>query len=176
MDHHPIHIHGHAMTVVSTDGGEIPPSARFPETTVLVPVGTTRTIEFVADNPGDWPLHCHMTHHAMNQMGHNVANMIGVDTHGLDAQIQRHAPGYMTMGTDGMHEMSTMQMPPPENSISMVPGKGPHGIIEMGSMFTLLKVRKNLDGSGDPGWYDAPKDTVAAEATADELTRDGITP
>ncbi|HEY4056196.1 MAG TPA: copper oxidase [Kofleriaceae bacterium] len=176
MDHHPIHIHGHAMTVVGTDGGEVPPSARFPETTVLVPVGTTRTVEFVADNPGDWPLHCHMTHHAMNQMGHDVANMIGVDTKGLDAQIQRHAPGYMTMGTDGMHEMAAMQMQQPDNSISMVPGKGPHGIIEMGSMFTLLKVRKHLDGSGDPGWYAAPSETVATEATADELARDGITP
>ncbi|HEY5920101.1 MAG TPA: copper oxidase, partial [Kofleriaceae bacterium] len=63
MDHHPIHLHGHTFQIVATDGGPIPPSARHPDTTVLVPVGSTRTIEFVADNPGDWPLHCHMTHH-----------------------------------------------------------------------------------------------------------------
>jgi FtsP/CotA-like multicopper oxidase with cupredoxin domain len=40
MDHHPIHIHGHAFSVVETDGGPVAASARRPETTVLVPVGT----------------------------------------------------------------------------------------------------------------------------------------
>ena len=68
MDHHPIHLHGHRFWITETDGGVIPESARWPETTVLVPTGSTRTIELVADNPGDWPLHCHMTHHLMNQM------------------------------------------------------------------------------------------------------------
>ncbi|MEM6645430.1 MAG: copper oxidase, partial [Bacteroidota bacterium] len=48
MDHHPIHLHGHYFHVVATDGGTVPSSARWPETTVLVPVGATRTIEFVA--------------------------------------------------------------------------------------------------------------------------------
>ena len=174
MDHHPIHIHGHAFQVVSTDGGVVPPSARYPETTVHVPVGTTRTIEFIADNPGDWPLHCHMTHHAMNQMGHDAANLIGVDTTGLDRKIGRAAPGYMTMGRDGMSEMAHMQMEQPANSVSMVSGKGPHGVIEMGGMFTLLKVRDKLVGTGDPGWYQAPAGSVAVEATAAELANDLI--
>ncbi|HVS17935.1 MAG TPA: copper oxidase, partial [Planctomycetota bacterium] len=79
MDHHPIHLHGHAFDVVETDGGVIPPAGRWPEVSVLVPVGSTRTIEFVADQPGDWAFHCHMTHHVMNQMGHNLPNLIGVD-------------------------------------------------------------------------------------------------
>ncbi|HUK64062.1 MAG TPA: copper oxidase, partial [Dongiaceae bacterium] len=61
MDHHPIHIHGHYFKVVATDGGAIPPSAQWPEATVLVPAGSTRDIELVTDAPGDWPLHCHMT-------------------------------------------------------------------------------------------------------------------
>ena len=47
--------------------------------TVLVPVGSTRAVDFIADNPGDWPFHCHMTHHVMNQMGHGVPNMVGFD-------------------------------------------------------------------------------------------------
>jgi len=51
---------------------------------VLVPVGATRDIEFVADAPGDWALHCHMTHHLMNQMGHDMPNMIGVEPGTLD--------------------------------------------------------------------------------------------
>jgi FtsP/CotA-like multicopper oxidase with cupredoxin domain len=176
MDHHPIHFHGHTFEIVATDGGPIPPSARHPDTTVLVPVGATRTIEFVARNPGDWPLHCHMTHHIMNQMGHDVANLVGADTRGLDAKLGRVVPGYMTMGASGMAEMSTMQMQQPKNSISMVGGKGPHGVIDMGGMFTIVKVREKLAGDGDPGWYDAPKDTIATEASAADLARDGIKP
>jgi manganese oxidase len=172
MDHHPIHLHGHTFQVVATDGGTIPPPARRPDTTVLVPVGSTRTIEFVADNPGDWPLHCHMTHHVMNQMGHESPNLIGADMRGVDAKLGRVVPGYMTMGQAGMAEMSTMQMPQPKNSISMVGGKGPHGVIDMGGMFTLLKVRDKL--AGDPGWYNAPKPTIASEASTADLTRDGI--
>ena len=62
MDHHPIHLHGYAFKIVETDGGEILAAARWPETTVLVPTGSTRTIEFAAHNPGDWAMHCHMTH------------------------------------------------------------------------------------------------------------------
>jgi len=175
MDHHPIHIHGHTFQLVGTDGGTVPPSARFPETTVLVPVGTTRTIELVAGSPGDWPLHCHMTHHAMNQMGHDAANLIGADTEGLDARLGQAVPGTMLMGKDGMAEMSRMAMAKPSHSISMLGGAGPHGVIDMGGMFTLLKVRDRLTGDVDPGWYQ-PRTGVAIEATAEELARDGVAP
>jgi len=176
MDHHPIHLHGHAFEVVATDGGPVPASARVPETTVLVPVGSTRTVELVARAPGDWALHCHMTHHVMNQMGHDIANVIGADMRGVDAKLGRVVPGYMTMGQAGMAEMSTMQMAQPKNSISMLAGKGPHGMIDMGGMFTILKVRDKLTGDGDPGWYEAPKASIAGEASASDLSRDGITP
>jgi hypothetical protein len=172
MDHHPIHLHGHYFKVVATDGGQIPVAAQRPEATVLVPVGSTRDIELVTDNPGDWPVHCHMTHHVMNQMGHESPNLIGADMRGVDAKLGRVVPGYMTMGASGMAEMSTMQMPQPKNSISMVGGKGPHGVIDMGGMFTIVKVRDKL--TGDPGWYKAPKGTVASEATSADLARDGI--
>jgi hypothetical protein len=67
-----------------------------------------------------------------------------------------------------------MEMTQPANSISMVGGDGPFGRIDMGGMFTVLKVRKKLSGNADPGWYEHPDGTVAREATADELTRDGI--
>ena len=174
MDHHPIHLHGYAFQVVGTDGGTVPPAARWPETTVVVPVGSVRVVEFVADKLGDWPLHCHMTHHVMNQMGHDVPNLIGADVRGIDASIGRLAPGYMTMGHDGMGEMSAMGMPLPKNSISMVATPGPFGPIDMGGMFTILKVRDHLDGDADPGWYEHPAGTVADEATAADLARDGI--
>jgi hypothetical protein len=41
-------------------------------------------------------------------------------------------------------------------------------------MFTIVKVRDRLDSAAEPGWYAHPKGTVASEASADELARDGI--
>jgi FtsP/CotA-like multicopper oxidase with cupredoxin domain len=174
MDHHPIHLHGHAFEVVATDGGLVPESARKPETTVLVPAGTVRVIEFVADAPGDWPIHCHMTHHAMNQMGHRAPNLIGVDADAVDARIGHLVPGYMTMGQAGMGERMAMAQPP--NSISMAGGKGPFEDIDMGGMFTVLKVRDKLTAETAGGWYQHPEGSVAAAASPEDLARDGIEP
>ncbi len=175
MDHHPIHLHGYYFTVTETDGGEIPEAGRWPETTVLVPVGSTRTVEFVADNPGDWAMHCHMTHHVMNQMGHGVPNMIGVDARGVDTRVRRLLPDYMTMGQDGMAGMTEMGMAIPPNSIPMVGGIGPYDEITMGGMFTILKVRENLSNyDEDPGWYEPPAGTLSTAATADALRANSI--
>jgi manganese oxidase len=176
MDHHPIHLHGHYFKVTATDGGSIPAAGQWPETTVLVPVGSTRDVEFVADAPGDWALHCHMTHHVMNQMGHGVPNMIGTKPSTLDRRVTSLLPGYMTMGRTGMGDMGDMGMPVPKNSIPMVGGKGPFDTITMGGMFTLLKVRQNLNNYEDPGWYANPAGTVADLARSEDLARDGIKP
>ena len=75
MDHHPIHVHGHTFQVTGTEGGRIPESAWIPGNTVLVGVAQARDVEFVANNPGDWMLHCHLPHHMMNQMSSNVGPM-----------------------------------------------------------------------------------------------------
>jgi FtsP/CotA-like multicopper oxidase with cupredoxin domain len=174
MDHHPIHLHGYHFRVVATDGGDTPSSAQHPETTVLVPTGSTRDVEFIADAPGDWAMHCHMSHHVMNQMGHGVPNMIGVDARAMDRHVSSVLPAYMSMGQSGMGDMADMQMAVPKNSIPMVGGKGPFGSITMGGMFTLLKVRDHVQGAGDPGPYAHPPGTVAGQAAADELRRDGI--
>jgi len=174
MDHHPIHLHGYQFQITETDGGEIPRSARWPETTVLVPVGSTRTVEFVADEPGDWAMHCHMTHHVMNQMGHGIPNMIGVKPSTLGKKVNQLLPGYMSMGETGMGDMADMGMAVPKNSIPMVGGRGKHDTITMGGMFTILKVRDTLTSYADPGWYDAPADTLAEAAPAADLQRDGI--
>jgi FtsP/CotA-like multicopper oxidase with cupredoxin domain len=172
MDHHPIHVHGHTMKVVETDGGPVPIGAQYPETTVLVPTGTVRVVELVASAPGDWPLHCHMTHHAMNQMGHAALNTIGASTAAANAKLGRAVRGAMLMGQGGMGDMAAMGMPVPDGSIPMVGGAGPFGTIDMGGMFTILKVRDRLDGDGDPGWYAQPAGTGARAATQDELTSD----
>lgn len=80
MDHHPVHLHGHTFEVTGTEAGRIPESARYPGNTVLVGVAQARDIEFVADNPGSWMLHCHLPHHMMNQMSSNVGPMSRVET------------------------------------------------------------------------------------------------
>ena len=176
MDHHPIHLHGYAFKVTATDGGPIPESAQWPETTVLVGVGQTRTIELFADNPGDWLLHCHMTHHTMNQMGHDFPNMIGAQTDQVDKKIRSLLPDYMTMGTKGMWNMATMNMPVPENTIPMKGFDGQFGRMVMGGMATTLRVREHAVGYQDPGWYDLPEGTMAHAATDAELREDGIAP
>jgi manganese oxidase len=172
MDHHPIHVHGVHWKVIETDGGPIPESAQWPETTVLVAVGQTRTVEFIADNPGDWAMHCHMTHHAMNQMGHNVPNLIGVRPGNLDEKVRGFLPGFMTMGDTGMGDMGEMGMKVPRNSLPMVGAPGKHDYIDMGGMFTVLKIRENLTSYDDPGWYDNPQGTVATLAKKEEIERD----
>ncbi|WP_141589503.1 multicopper oxidase family protein [Myxococcus sp. AB056] len=176
MDHHPIHLHGLSFEMTGTDGGFVPESARYPETSILVPVGSTRVIEFVADEPGDWAMHCHMTHHVMNQMGHAAPVTLGADARAIDRRVQALVPGYMTMGQDGMGGMEEMGMPMPANSIPMKGGKGPFGPIDMGGMFTLLKVRENPDTEDGSGWYVHPKGTVAEKADPVRMDADGINP
>jgi manganese oxidase len=167
MTNHPIHLHGHEFMVTGTDGGPVPKSARWPEVTTDVAVGQMRQVEFVADEEGDWAFHCHKSHHTMNPMGHTVPNMIGVDHRGLVKKIQKLIPEYMVMGERGMADMGEMEMPIPEQTLPMMTGTGPYGAVEMGGMFSMLKVRKDQK-PGDyknPGWFKQPTGTQAFEWT-----------
>jgi len=163
MNSHPIHIHGHKFYVTGTDAGPIAQSAWIPENTVNVPVGTTRDIEFVADNPGDWAFHCHKSHHVMNQMGHGLPNLLGIDPSPTQQRLDALTPGTMVMGTSGMGDMAEhlKSMPIPRNSIPMRGGDGPYGPIDMGGMFTVIKIRDDMDYARDPGWYQQPRGTSA---------------
>jgi FtsP/CotA-like multicopper oxidase with cupredoxin domain len=172
MEHHPIHLHGFYWKITEMDGLQVPETAQQPGSTVLVAVGQTRTVEFIADNPGDWAMHCHMTHHTMNQMGHKAPNLIGVRPGKLDKKVSTLLPGYMTMGESGMADMGEMGMPVPRNSIPMVGAPGKHDYIDMGGMFTIVKVRENLTSYDDPGWYENPPGTLATLASNEELRRD----
>jgi FtsP/CotA-like multicopper oxidase with cupredoxin domain len=174
MDHHPIHIHGLAFTMTATDGGFVPKSAQHPETTVLVPVGSTRVIEMVPTEAGDWAMHCHMTHHVMTQMGHRMSPMLGADTQRLDRRMRRVAPDFMTMGQTGMGGMDEMKMPVPRNSTPMRGSDGPFGGIDMGGMFTLLKVRDDATTADPTGWHRHRPGTVAELADPAAMRRDGI--
>ena len=62
----------------------------------------------------------------------------------------------------------------PENTLPMMMGKGPHGNIEMGGMFTVVKVRDDIRPGqyADPGWYAAPEGTVASRVSGDPAIGD----
>ncbi|CAN5260329.1 copper oxidase [soil metagenome] len=165
MTNHPMHIHGHEFEVTGTDGGWVPKSARLPEVTTDIAVGQMRAIEFDATEAGDWAFHCHKAHHTMNAMGHEVPNMIGVDHREIASKIIKIVPGYMVMGERGGDDMSAMQMPLPDNTLPMMGGQGPFGTIDMGGMFTTVKVRPGLARNDykDPGWYQHPAGSIARE-------------
>ncbi|WKB54007.1 multicopper oxidase family protein [Eleftheria terrae] len=167
MTNHPMHLHGHEFVVTGTDGGPTPLAARWPEVTTDVAVGQMRQIEFLADEEGDWALHCHKSHHTMNAMGHALPTMIGVDHRGVAQQISRLIPDYMVMGERGMADMAEMEMPLPDNTAPMMSGDGPFGSVEMGGMFSVVKVRRDQPAGDyrDPGWFSHPPGTVAYEWT-----------
>jgi FtsP/CotA-like multicopper oxidase with cupredoxin domain len=173
MWNHPIHMHGVQFFVTGSDGGRWPQTIWRPETTEIIGVGQTRDIEFVAV-PGDWAFHCHMSHHTMNAMGHEIPNTLGVDQSGIEKEIRNMLPGFIAMGEHGMAEhqehVDMGHHTGPRNTLAMMTGKGPYGNIEMGGMFTTVKVRDHLKPGDytDPGWYNPPANTIASRVSSDQ--------
>jgi hypothetical protein len=85
--------------------------------------------------------------------------MIGVDQGKVEEKVRAVLPGYMPMGSTGMGNM--MDMGRPRNTLPMMTGTGPFGPIEMGGMFTVVKVREGITSYEDPGWYKHPEGTRA---------------
>jgi FtsP/CotA-like multicopper oxidase with cupredoxin domain len=172
MWNHPIHMHGVQFEVTGGDGGRWPRGQWRREVTEIVGVGQMRDLEFTAV-PGDWAFHCHMAHHVMGPMGHEIPNTLGVDQAGLEQRIRKLLPGYMAMGESGMAEhqdhVDMGHMPGPDNTVAMMAGKGPFGNLEMGGMFTVIKVRDDQPRGDytDPGWYRHPPGTVARKVEVD---------
>jgi len=172
MWNHPIHLHGVQFLVTGSDGGRWPREQWRSEVTEIIGVGQMRDIEFVGV-PGDWAFHCHMSHHTMNPMGHDLPNTLGVNQDGVEEKIRTLLPGYMAMGEHGMGEhqdhTDSGHMTGPPNTLPMMMGKGPFGNIEMGGMFTVVKVRDGLAAGDfrDPGWYRHPQGEVAWRVSAD---------
>jgi FtsP/CotA-like multicopper oxidase with cupredoxin domain len=67
MMHHPMHLHGHFFRVLNKSGDFSPLKH-----TVDVPPMGSRTIEFYADEPGQWMLHCHNLYHMETGMARVV--------------------------------------------------------------------------------------------------------
>lgn len=175
LDHHPIHLHGYEFKVTGSIG-YMDPETRMPKATVLVGVGQTKAIEFTADNPGDWIMHCHMTHHIMNQMSHDLPNMVGADTSDVDSRIRDLIEGFsMSHGTKGMpNDMTRTGLPIPDNSIPMLGKKFQFGQTVMGGMATVLRVRDDLDSYEDTEPYDFSDQSMAEPVSRDEMIEDGI--
>jgi FtsP/CotA-like multicopper oxidase with cupredoxin domain len=64
--HHPIHLHGHVFRLLSKNGKEVLP--RQWADTVLLDPDSRAEVAFVADNPGNWMLHCHVLEHQATGM------------------------------------------------------------------------------------------------------------
>ncbi len=82
-----------------------------------------RAIEFTADEPGDWAIHCHKAHHTMNAMGHNVPTMIGVDHRDTVHKIMNVTLDYKVIGERGMADMQEMEMLISKNTLVMMTGR-----------------------------------------------------
>jgi hypothetical protein len=121
-------------------------------------------------------MHCHMTHHVMSQMGHGLPLLIGANMAQVDRRMRSLVPGYMTMGAEGMGGMADMQMRIPPNSVPMRGGPGPFGTIEMGGMFTVVKVRDEPDAPNAGDWFVHPPGTQTHVADAAAMASDGIDP
>jgi len=86
MMHHPMHLHGHFFRVLNKNGPLSPLKH-----TVDVPPHGTRTIEFYANEPGEWMLHCHNLYHMKNGMGRIVKYMSYTPRPEI-VHIQHHDP------------------------------------------------------------------------------------
>lgn len=171
MDHHPLHLHGHTFFVTGTEGGRIPEVAWWPGNTVLVGVAQARNVEFIADNPGDWMLHCHLPHHMMNSMANQAGPMTrmagfpgGKGLRGNDSSGRLVGPGEqadmggmqgMDMGNMqgmDMKDMKNMQGMKPKNPNASSDSAVPSAALSAGEQATSPKgplANTHLDASMD---------------------------
>jgi manganese oxidase len=136
-DHHPIHLHGHTFWVTGNEGGRIPEPAWVPGNNVLVGVAQVREFEFIANNPGDWVMHCHMFHHTMNHM----VSGVGPGSRGL-ARGGKEDPRYQVPGFPQGTGMMAMMSPAEVAKITKNPRtRGMRPMWYMGVMGLMTVVR-----------------------------------
>ena len=170
MTNHPIHMHGYDFEVTCTDGGWVRPEARWPEVTHRHSGRRDARLRVrcqIRRRLGD-PLpqvashdECHGPRRADLHRRRQVS--------GHRRKSARCSPNTCRWATKGMADMGEMEMPLPDNTVPMMTGWGQYGPIEMGGMFSVVKVREGI-GAGDytdPGWYENPPGTQAYEWTGD---------
>jgi hypothetical protein len=137
-DHHPMHLHGHTFWVTGTEGGRIPESAWIPGNTVLVGVSQVREVEFIANNPGDWVLHCHMFHHMMNHMISGVGPDSRQLARGNQMDPRYQIPGYPQM--TGMHAMMSAEQVKKLKANLLTRGMAPNWFMHFQALHTAVRV------------------------------------
>jgi len=142
IDHHPMHLHGHTFWITGTEAGRIPETAWIPSNNVLVGVAQARDIEFIANNPGDWVLHCHMFHHMMNHMAVMVGPMHGESHGGMMAGMNAQAGMGMTQGGPALNR---------DNGPSMGRGMGENTGIERATPTMPMNMQ---DKKHEPGGHE----------------------
>ena len=160
MTNHPIHMHGYDFEVTCTDGGWVPESARWPEVTIDVPVGAMRAYRVRrrrAGRLGD-PLPQVAPHHERDGPRRADLHRRRQDATSRERSASS-CPTTCRWARRGMAEMGEMEMPMPDNTLPMMTGFGQFGPMEMGGMFSVVKVREGLarDDYDDPGWYKHPR-------------------
>jgi hypothetical protein len=161
MDHHPIHMHGHQFVITGTEGGRQPRAGWGPNNTVLVGVAQSRNVEFVATNPGDWMIHCHMPHHMMNQMSSMAGPMTRRAGMPAGAGMQQ-GMGIMSGGAAtaaengpsmgrGMGVGSTLAQPVVNGQLSPQSSPSQHSPQTMGGM-QMGKADVSNDANSVPGF------------------------
>lgn len=138
MDHHPIHLHGHTFVVTGSEAGRQPESIWGPANTVLVGVAQARDFEFVANNPGEWMLHCHMPHHNMNAMSDLLGDRMMMTS---DTEDQRALSQMQTLADRvGFEHMHHAPIAPDANA---VPGFPQDAFMDMGMDAVVSKPENN---------------------------------
>lgn len=136
MDHHPVHLHGHHFFLTGTEAGRVRGPVVVPENTIILGVAQARDIEFVANNPGDWMLHCHLPHHMMNQMVSMVGPTGAADT----AAGHQHAGAADAYKVKGFPQDMWMVMDEMVAGKPEVHGLAPGWTAAMMGMMTLVRV------------------------------------
>lgn len=134
MMHHPLHLHGHFFRVI--DDRELA-DAPLKHTVDLPPMGK-RTIEFEANESGDWLFHCHLLYH----MHMGMARVFSYEEQGPD-----HVPDFGEHDDNPFHFMAA-------GSFQTHMGMG---------MASFMNARNDYYAMWDLGWKDAEFDHVHYE-------------
>ena len=145
MDHHPVHLHGFTFWETGHEGARQPEALWSRGNTALVGVAQARDIEFVANRPGDWMLHCHLPHHIMNQMVSNVGPMTRLDAPAMGAM-----PGMEHMAH--MEHMDHSKMSELPKDANRVPGFPQDAFMESPMMAMDAAVEKPENYGLPEGW------------------------
>ena len=171
MTNHPIHLHGHHFEVTCTDGGWVPRKRaeagghdrRAGRRHARLRIRRRRARRLGVPLPQGAP-------HDERDGSRREDLHRRAEQRDLAKAIRKLVPDYMPMGSTGMAEMGAMEMPMPDNTLPMMTGFGQFGPIEMGGMFSVVKVREGLARDD----YRDPVGTSTRQARSPTSSKDAV--